>query len=50
MTIKIQAYQNKGIKTEHVVDEYEFCCWDSLYKWLQGFELHKCKECKKVGQ
>jgi hypothetical protein len=48
MTIKIQAYQAKGIKTDKIVDEYEFCCWDALNKWLNsGFILHKCPECKK---
>jgi hypothetical protein len=47
MTIKIQAYQKKGIKTKELVDEYEFCCWHSLFEWLKGFSLHKCPACKK---
>lgn len=47
MTIKIRAYQKNGIKTDELIDEYEFCCWDSLNKWLNsGFILHKCPECK----
>jgi hypothetical protein len=46
MTIKIQAYQKGGIKTNKIIDEYEFCCWDALNKWLNsGFVLHKCPEC-----
>lgn len=47
MTIKIQAYQTRGIKTNKIVDEFEFCCWQSLADWLNsGFILHKCPECK----
>lgn len=49
MTIKIQAYQAKGIKTAHIVDKYEFCCWDALHKWLDGFHsLHSCPKCNRV--
>ncbi|MBE3128538.1 MAG: hypothetical protein IMZ60_02545 [Actinobacteria bacterium] len=48
MTIKIQAYQANGIKTDKLIDEYEFCCWEALYKWLEGFSsLHKCPKCKE---
>ncbi len=48
MTIKIQAYQSNGIKTDEVIDEFEFCCWDKLFKWLKKYkELHKCPKCKK---
>lgn len=46
MTIKIQAWQERGVKTDHVVDEFEFCCWQSLKEWLDGYSsLHKCAEC-----
>lgn len=48
MTIKIQAYQAGGIKTKEIVDEFEFCCWESLFEWLKEFsELNKCPKCKK---
>ena len=48
MTIKIQAFQRNGIKTEDVQDEFEFCCWKALKKWLNGYSsLHSCPECKK---
>jgi hypothetical protein len=51
MTIKIQAYQKFGKKTDELVDEFEFCCWDSLNKWLNsGFVLHKCPECSKKNK
>lgn len=49
MTLKIQAYQALGKKTDHIVDEYEFCCWDALFRWLQSYgqgNLHKCPKCK----
>lgn len=46
MTIKIQAYQKHGIKSDKVEDEFEFCCWDDLFKWLAKFSnLHKCSDC-----
>lgn len=47
MTIKIEAWQAQGIKTDHCVDKYEFCCWTQLLKWLQGWgeHLHKCPDC-----
>lgn len=49
MTIKIQAYQANGIKTDKIVDEFEFCCWESLNTWLNsGFILHKCPKCKEI--
>lgn len=49
--IKIQAYQIKGIKTDKVEDEFEFCCWQSLYNWLNGFKkLHKCPICNSQEQ
>lgn len=48
MTIKIQAYQAGGIKTDRLVDEFEFCCWESLHQWLHNYsELHKCLDCRK---
>ena len=51
MTIKIQAYQANGIKTDKIVDEFEFCCWDSLSKWLNGYaHLHKCPKCEKENK
>ena len=48
MTIKIQAFQSEGIKTDKCIDKFEFCCWVELYKWLQGYgkNLHKCPKCK----
>ena len=45
MTLKIQAYQRQGKKCKELVDEYEFCCWDKLIKWLDGFSPYKCKKC-----
>lgn len=43
MTIKIKAYQKYGIKTNELVDEFEFCCWEKLKEWLDGFStLHSC--------
>ena len=48
MTIKIQAYQKYGRKTRTVQDEYQFCCWGKLYRWLEGFaSLNKCSECEE---
>lgn len=43
--IKILAYQKYGVKTQDVIDKFEFCCWLDLYNWLEGFgrgNLHKC--------
>lgn len=49
MTLKLQAYQKYGIKTDELVEEFEFCCWDDLHEWLKNFhELHKCPKCKKL--
>ena len=47
--IKVQAYQSYGRKTANVQDEYEFCCWDALHKWLNkpNWKMHKCPECKE---
>ena len=48
MTIKIEAFQAKGIKTNEVMDKYRFCCWEALYDWLsKHHELWKCPDCKK---
>jgi len=47
VTIHIQAYQRRGIKTNELVDSYTFCCWDSLSKWLNGYGLNKCPKCKE---
>ena len=48
MTLKIQAYQRYGDKTNELVDEFEFCCWESLHQWLRQFKtLHKCPNCRK---
>ena len=48
MTIKIQAYQRQGFKTNSIIDEFEFCCWVALKKWLDNFSsLHDCSECKQ---
>jgi hypothetical protein len=48
MTIKIEAWQSHGKKTDHCVDKYEFCCWESLKRWLEGFTpLNKCPKCEK---
>jgi hypothetical protein len=46
--IRIMAYQNKGmplIEGEEP-EEFEFCCWDALYKWLSKYSLHKFQKCK----
>ena len=46
--IKIQAYQKQGKATKELVEEFEFCCWEKLNSWLNGFkQLHKCPECEK---
>ena len=48
MTIKIKAYQKNGIKTDKVIDEFEFCCWEKLKEWLDSWDgLNKCPECVK---
>lgn len=47
ITIKIKAFQKKGIKTEQCIDKFEFCCWTDLKLWLEKFKLHSCPECKK---
>lgn len=48
MTIKVEAWQSAGIKQDHCVEEFEFCCWQELYDWLSTFtSLHKCPECQK---
>jgi len=47
--IKIQSYQKHGIKTDEISEEFEFCCWDNLYKWLKSWKLlNKCPECKRL--
>lgn len=47
MTIKIEAWQAYGLKKDHCVDRFEFCCWRSLLRWLTGFgkNLHGCPDC-----
>jgi len=46
MTINIQVYQKKGIKTDKIINEFEFCCWEKLKQWLNNWvSLHKCTEC-----
>lgn len=51
MTIKIQAYQRQGNKTNELVDEFEFCCWENLHQWLHQFKtLHACPNCKVLIQ
>ena len=46
MTIKIQAYQKQGIKSDKIEDEFEFCCWEDLKKWLGRFPiLYGCPKC-----
>lgn len=48
MVIRIYAHQKYGEKTEKCVDDYEFCCWESLYEWLSKFKgLNKCEVCKR---
>lgn len=46
--IRVIAYQKKGmpIGEGEEPEEFEFCCWDALYKWLNEFVLHKCEKCK----
>jgi len=47
MTIKIEAWQSEGVKTDECIDKYEFCCWSGLMRWLSTFtELNKCPACK----
>jgi len=47
MTIKVHVWQKYGISTDHVIEEYEFCCWQSLFDWMKRFSLHQCPDCKK---
>jgi hypothetical protein len=46
--IKVIAYQkkNKPLMEGEKPQEFEFCCWDALKKWLDKFSLYKCEECK----
>jgi hypothetical protein len=46
--IRVIAYQKNGkpIKEGEEPEEFEFCCWDNLYKWLSKYSLHKCQDCK----
>ncbi len=46
MTILVKAFQKKGVSTQELEDEFTFCCWDDLKKWLDKFEPHKCPKCK----
>jgi len=49
--LKIQAYQKQGIKTDELINEFEFCCWEDLFNWLKGFtELHRCPKCNKKSE
>jgi len=47
MTLKIEAWQDRGIDTDYCVDKFEFCCWQDLHEWLHKFELHRCSKCKE---
>jgi len=49
MTIKIEAWQSRGIKTDKVIDRFDFCCWEDLNKWLNNpsITLHRCPKCKE---
>jgi len=50
MTLKLQAYQSRGIKTDKIIDEFEFCCWEDLFRWLKAFaSLHKCKKHQRLS-
>ena len=51
MTIKIEAWQSRGIKTDKCIDKFEFCCWDELDRWLHRPNIipHKCPTCKEIG-
>jgi len=50
MTIKLEAWQALGVKTNHCVDKFEFCCWQALLDWLNGYgSVHKCPKCQKKG-
>lgn len=46
--IKVIAYQNynKPISEGDKPEEFEFCCWDALRRWLDKFSLYKCKKCE----
>jgi hypothetical protein len=54
-SIKVKAYQKRGIPTGKLEEEFEFCCWQSLYEWLKSWDtktngigksLYKCKDCE----
>jgi len=42
MTIKIFVYQKRGIKSDKLIDKFEFCCWMELKKWLDHFKVYGC--------
>jgi transposase-like protein len=47
LTLIIQAYQRYGNKTNELVDEFQFCCWENLHQWLHQFKtLHQCPACE----
>ena len=52
MTIKIEAWQSLGIKTDKIIDRFEFCCWEDLNNWMNrpNIALHKCLKCIKTGK
>lgn len=47
MTIKIEAWQDRGIKKDKCIDKFEFCCWMSLKIWLNRPNIfpHLCPKC-----
>ena len=52
--IEIISYQSKGVLqlnedgTRKEVERFQFCCWESLMKWLKGFDgLNKCEKCQE---
>ncbi len=50
MTIKIQAFQKFGIKSDKCEGEFTFCCWEQLKQWINGpnLRVHKCPKCDKL--
>jgi hypothetical protein len=46
--IKVIAYQkyNRPLKEGEEPEVFEFCCWDSLKKWLiDNSPVFKCNKC-----
>lgn len=48
--IIVQAYESYGEPSDKIEFEKEFCCWQALNSWLNGFNLYKCDKCKNKNK